>query len=62
MLYFISIYFAGMWPEGADGTDINTCIRSHGAEYLVNGDDSGSLNIFTYPCTKLKVSLFSLAT
>ena len=44
----------GMWPEGADGTDINTCIRSNGAEYLVNGDDSGLLNIFSYPCPKLK--------
>ncbi|CAB4008191.1 echinoderm microtubule-associated -like 2 isoform X3, partial [Paramuricea clavata] len=44
----------GIWPEGADGTDINTCIRSHSAQYLVNGDDSGALNIFTYPCTKLK--------
>jgi microtubule-associated protein-like 1/2 len=51
-------HFAGIWPEGADGTDINTCIRSHSAQYLVNGDDSGALNIFTYPCTKLKASLF----
>ena len=46
----------GMWPEGADGTDINTCIRSHNSEYLVCGDDFGSLNIFTYPCSKPKVS------
>ena len=44
----------GMWPEGADGTDINTCIRSNGSKYLVNGDDSGLLNIFSYPCPKPK--------
>ncbi|XP_046859210.1 echinoderm microtubule-associated protein-like 2 [Xenia sp. Carnegie-2017] len=44
----------GMWPEGADGTDINSCIRSHDKQYLVSGDDFGCLNIFSYPCPKLK--------
>lgn len=53
--YDMQYNYVGMWPEGADGTDINTCIRSHSAQYLVNGDDSGSLNIFTYPCSKPKV-------
>lgn len=47
--------FVGMWPEGADGTDINTCIKSHSGQYLVSGDDWGSVNIFTYPCVKPKV-------
>lgn len=45
-----------MWPEGADGTDINSCIRSHDKQYLVSGDDFGCLNIFSYPCPKLKVN------
>ena len=52
----------GIWPEGADGTDINTCIRSNSAQYLVSGDDSGSLNLFAYPCVKPKVGSYSLAT
>lgn len=44
----------GIWPEGADGTDINTCTRSSNAQYLASGDDSGSINLFTYPCPKPK--------
>ena len=51
----------GIWPEGADGTDINACIRSNSAQYLVSGDDSGSLNLFAYPCVKPKVGSYSLA-
>ena len=46
-----------MWPEGADGTDINTCARSNSAQCLTNGDDSGSVNLFSYPCLKPKVRL-----
>lgn len=45
----------GMWPEGADGTDINACSRSNSAQYLANGDDSGAVNLFKYPCPKPKV-------
>lgn len=44
----------GMWPEGADGTDINACSRSNSAQYLANGDDSGAVNLFKYPCPKPK--------
>ena len=45
----------GIWPEGADGTDINACCRSNNHEYLVTGDDFGQVNFFNYPSTKPKV-------
>ena len=45
----------GIWPEGADGTDINACCRSSNHEYLVTGDDFGQVNFFNYPSTKPKV-------
>eukprot|EP00794_Sanderia_malayensis_P017440 gene17440-19184_t len=44
----------GIWPEGADGTDINACCRSNNSEYLVTGDDFGQVNFFTFPSPKPK--------
>ena len=45
----------GIWPEGADGTDINTCCRSHKKDLVATGDDFGAVNLFKYPSVKLKV-------
>lgn len=53
----------GIWPELADGSDINSVDRSHstisGSEkppdnyYLVGtGDDMSTIKIFRYPCVK----------
>jgi len=44
----------GIWPEGADGTDINACARSHNNKLIASGDDFGEVKIFKYPCVKLK--------
>ncbi|KAK3732810.1 hypothetical protein QZH41_017712, partial [Actinostola sp. cb2023] len=44
----------GIWPEGADGTDINASCRSTSSEFLVTGDDFGQVNFFRFPVTKLK--------
>lgn len=40
---------AGIWPEGADGTDINCCARNHRQSLLASGDDHGLVNLFHYP-------------
>lgn len=41
----------GVWPEGADGTDINACARNNtGARQLVaTADDFGTVKLFRYP-------------
>lgn len=54
-LVLICYLFPGIWPEGADGTDINACCRSDNEEFLITGDDFGQVNFFRYPCTKMKV-------
>ena len=40
----------GMWPEGADGTDINSVDRSPDGHYLVTSGDDGLVRLFNYPC------------
>eukprot|EP00322_Chrysochromulina_rotalis_P000674 CAMPEP_0115835948 /NCGR_PEP_ID=MMETSP0287-20121206/4458_1 /TAXON_ID=412157 /ORGANISM="Chrysochromulina rotalis, Strain UIO044" /LENGTH=898 /DNA_ID=CAMNT_0003289423 /DNA_START=1 /DNA_END=2697 /DNA_ORIENTATION=- len=42
----------GVWPEGADGTDINGMARSNTGdrEMLVTSDDFGRVKLFRYPC------------
>ncbi|KAL3321310.1 Echinoderm microtubule-associated protein-like 1 [Cichlidogyrus casuarinus] len=44
----------GIWPEDADGTDINACSWNVGEEktMLATGDDSGKVNLFSYPSSK----------
>jgi len=39
----------GIWPEGADGTDINACSRSRDKQMLCSGDDFGKVHLFKYP-------------
>jgi len=39
----------GIWPEGADGTDINSCSRSRDNQMLCSGDDFGKVHLFKYP-------------
>ena len=42
----------GLWPEGADGTDINACARSLTGEreLVATADDFGKVKLFRYPC------------
>lgn len=55
-LLFFPFFFAGIWPEGADGTDINTVCRDNGGKLCATGDDFGKVNLFRYPVPQAKVS------
>lgn len=39
----------GVWPDGADGTDVNNCSVSHNRKLLVSADDFGKVNLYEYP-------------
>jgi len=40
----------GIWPQYADGTDINALDRSGSGKLVVTADDFGKLKLFNYPC------------
>uniref|UniRef100_A0A8C2ZJI8 EMAP like 2 n=1 Tax=Cyclopterus lumpus TaxID=8103 RepID=A0A8C2ZJI8_CYCLU len=42
----------GIWPDGADGTDINAVCRSHGGSMLASADDFGKVHLFSFPCSQ----------
>ncbi|XP_016337065.1 echinoderm microtubule-associated protein-like 2 [Sinocyclocheilus anshuiensis] len=42
----------GIWPEGADGTDINALCRSHDNNLLASADDFGKVHLFSNPCSQ----------
>jgi len=42
----------GIWPECADGTDINHVYRSNDKKYIITADDFSTVKIFTNPCLK----------
>ncbi|XP_052766462.1 echinoderm microtubule-associated protein-like 2 isoform X3 [Mya arenaria] len=39
----------GVWPDEADGTDVNNCSISHDKKLLVSADDYGKVNLYEYP-------------
>uniref|UniRef100_A0A1B0C8Z4 Uncharacterized protein n=2 Tax=Lutzomyia longipalpis TaxID=7200 RepID=A0A1B0C8Z4_LUTLO len=45
----------GIWPENADGTDVNTAARSHDAKLMATGDDWGKVKLYSYPACQPKV-------
>lgn len=53
----MSFETVGIWPEGADGTDINVASRSQDKSLLATGDDFGKVKLFAYPASKPKVIL-----
>ncbi|XP_075977053.1 echinoderm microtubule-associated protein-like 2 isoform X7 [Anticarsia gemmatalis] len=50
----ISFQTIGVWPENADGTDINSCTRSHDGRLVATGDDFGKVKLYAYPVTQPK--------
>ena len=42
----------GIWPPGADTSDINACDRSRTGKLLATADDFGSVKLFRYPCVQ----------
>lgn len=46
----LSFHVLGVWPDGADGTDINSVTKSHDRKLLATGDDFGGVRLFSYPC------------
>ncbi|XP_055082239.1 echinoderm microtubule-associated protein-like 2 isoform X3 [Periophthalmus magnuspinnatus] len=41
----------GIWPDGADGTDINAACGSHDRSLLASADDFGKVHLFSFPCS-----------
>ncbi|KAF8570544.1 hypothetical protein P879_02628, partial [Paragonimus westermani] len=44
----------GIWPDGADGTDINACTVYTNSALLATADDHGKVKLFRYPANKPK--------
>jgi echinoderm microtubule-associated protein-like 1/2 len=53
----LSFETIGIWPESADGTDINTVARSNDSKILATGDDFGKVNLYNFPAMQPKVSI-----
>jgi microtubule-associated protein-like 1/2 len=51
----LSFSTIGIWPEGADGTDVNACERSNKAKLMATGDDFGKVKLYSYPVKQPKV-------
>jgi echinoderm microtubule-associated protein-like 1/2 len=51
----ISFETIGIWPEGADGTDVNIACKSKDKTLIATGDDFGKVKLYSYPASKPKV-------
>ncbi|CAG9462264.1 unnamed protein product [Pedinophyceae sp. YPF-701] len=40
----------GIWPEGADGTDVNSVCRSRAGDLVATAGDDGFVSLYNYPC------------
>lgn len=45
----------GIWPENADGTDVNTASTSSDLKMIASGDDWGKVKLYQYPAAQPKV-------
>ena len=50
-----------IWPEAADGSDINSVDKAHHSNLLVTADDFGKINLFRWPVVIEKQSSRSYA-
>ena len=48
----------GIWPECADGTDINSVCASKSRAFIATGDDFSKLKVFRYPCLTKGVRIY----
>lgn len=56
ILYNITCYNLGLWPENADGTEVNACDRNRSKNLLASGAGcAGEVKVFQYPCFQPKV-------
>lgn len=51
----LSFQTIGVWPENADGSDVNTVSRSSDTTLLASGDDWGKVKLYSYPTAQPKV-------
>ncbi|XP_058860865.1 echinoderm microtubule-associated protein-like 2 isoform X2 [Acipenser ruthenus] len=49
----------GIWPDGADGTDINAVCSSHDRKLLATADDFGKVQLFSNPCSQPRAPSYS---
>ena len=40
----------GIWPDFADGTDVNAIDRTRSGRHVATADDFGGVKLFNYPC------------
>ncbi|OWF36267.1 echinoderm microtubule-associated protein-like 2 isoform X2 [Mizuhopecten yessoensis] len=50
----LSFNTAGIWPDDADGTDVNNCCRSSKLHLVASADDFGKVNLYSYPACQPK--------
>lgn len=53
----LSFQTIGIWPEHADGTDINAVCKNFESTLMASGDDFGKVKLFLYPATQPKVRI-----
>lgn len=47
----------GIWPENADGTDVNAASTSSDLKLIASGDDWGKVKLYQYPAAQPKVRI-----
>uniref|UniRef100_A0A8C3V1S1 EMAP like 3 n=1 Tax=Catharus ustulatus TaxID=91951 RepID=A0A8C3V1S1_CATUS len=50
----LGFHVFGVWPDGSDGTDINSLCRSHHERVVAVADDFCKVHLFQYPCARPK--------
>uniref|UniRef100_A0A452ST34 Echinoderm microtubule-associated protein-like 3 n=1 Tax=Ursus americanus TaxID=9643 RepID=A0A452ST34_URSAM len=48
----LGFHVYGVWPDGSDGTDINSLCRSHNERVVAVADDFCKVHLFQYPCAR----------